>query len=79
MKLKLELFGAHSEKLPRDEGEPEFPDEIVPGEIVDWLELKDGDQFVILINGHPVSLEDRYKVKLTEGDLITVFPPMEGG
>ncbi len=79
MKLKLELFGAHSERLPRGEGEREFPGGTVPGDVVEWLTLLDGEQFVILVNGYPVSEEDRFKAKLKEGDQITVFPPMEGG
>ena len=79
MLLKLELFGAVSERFPQGEGERSFEDGVTPEEIVAWLDLKDGDQFVVLVNGQPVATEDRDRPVLTEGDLVTVFPPMEGG
>jgi len=77
--LKVELFGANSVRLPAGEGEHNFDSSITPGEVVDWLGLKDGDQFVVLVNGQPVAAEERYSKKISENDLLTVFPPMEGG
>jgi len=79
IRLFVEVFGAVSTKLSSGEGELTFPPDTSPAALVDWLGVRDGEQFVILINGQPVQLAQRDQPVMKDGDRIAVFPPMEGG
>ena len=79
MKLYVELFGALSDKLPDGEGWLTFPEKVTPAGIVEHLKLRDGEQFVVLVNGQPVAQEVRDSLTLSAEDKVVVFPPMEGG
>lgn len=79
IRLFVELFGAESAKLPKGEGDHTFPTDTTPADVVAWLTLADGEQFVVLIDGQPVQANERAAPILKDGQRIAVFPPMEGG
>jgi len=81
MRITVEVHAIACGKFPSGEGELDLPPDVVLSEILDQLALKtDPDEiFPALINGIPVPLEERVDRKLSEGDHLVVFPPIEGG
>ncbi len=53
----------------------EYPDGATPGDIMDALDISDGDAAIIFVNSVHAN-KDR---KLSHGDTVAFFPPVGGG
>lgn len=61
------------------ESEREVAEDTRLADIPAMVGLDDDETFAMLVNNMPVPPEERPSHVLSEGDLITVFPPIKGG
>jgi MoaD family protein len=59
------------ESLAAQYGQP-FRDEVYDSKIVK-------NNYVLLLNGEPLEREGLDKIKMTDGDVMLLFPPVSGG
>lgn len=50
-----------------------------PDDLLNRLDLPEGETYMTLINGLSVAPGRRTATRLVEGDKIVVFPPLKGG
>lgn len=77
MKLKIQLYATLDKYSPtgRSEFELDAAEGATPADVIDRLGIPEAVNRVVLVNG-------RYSTEqtvLTEGQTLTLFPPMEGG
>jgi molybdopterin converting factor small subunit len=53
----------------------EYYSEETVAKLVEKLKISEAEKLVVVINGRPVSLQQR----LTDGDDISIFPLLDGG
>jgi sulfur carrier protein ThiS len=75
MKVVVELIA-----MGRDgEVTMEVDDEATAESLIDVLGLRNVETYMSMINGQQIAPGDRAGRRLTEGDSIKFFPPLEGG
>lgn len=92
MDLTLRFFATFRQAVGRKTVEREFPDDAAVGDVLAALEaeydglagnlLEDGDMapmINVLLNGREVLHIDGVDTALSDGDTLSVFPPVAGG
>lgn len=92
MNLTLRFFATFREAVGRKTVEREFDDAVTVGDVLVALEaeydglegnlLEDGDlapMINVLLNGREVLHMDGVGTELSDGDTLSVFPPVAGG
>lgn len=92
MKLELRFFANYREAVGQKTLEREYPDDYDVGDLLRDLEdeydelvgelIEDGSvrsQVNILLNGRNVLHEEGLDTPLSDGDAVSVFPPVAGG
>lgn len=92
MNLQLRFFANYREAVGQKTVDREFPDSSTVGDLLTALEdeydelqgelIEDGSvrpQVNILLNGRNVLHEDGLATPLSDGDTVSVFPPVAGG
>lgn len=82
-RIKLKLFASLSRYLPdgsaRQTAEIEAPDGASVGAVLGRLGVPPEECHLVLVNGHFVPPSQRTTASVTEGDTISVWPPVAGG
>ena len=87
MQIQLRLFANLREILPGDalvhrgRTSLELPEETNVQQLLDQLKIEPRMAQMLLINGIQVarSETERSRVTLSEGDVVSIFPPLAGG
>ncbi|MFP8874289.1 MAG: MoaD/ThiS family protein [Myxococcota bacterium] len=87
MQVQLRLFANLREILPGDPLEHrgrtslEVPADMNVQQLLDQLEIEPRMAQMLLVNGIQVARKksDRTRVKLSAGDVVSIFPPLAGG
>jgi molybdopterin synthase sulfur carrier subunit len=74
MHVTVKLF-ATLRKDRFDEKDLELADEVTAGEVIDMIAIPPTEVTLIFINGRHSTPE----TKLTDGDILALFPPIGGG
>jgi molybdopterin synthase sulfur carrier subunit len=83
MQIYIELYASLMKFLPP--GKSRFRREIkvdaglVPNRLIEQFHISTEQAHIVLVNGHFVCGEDRESRALTEGDVISIWPPVAGG
>ncbi len=82
MKITVKLFSSLMEYLPKSiEGNAivlDEPDAITPNQVLKRFNVPDAEIRTVMRNGVFLSVEAR-DVELEEGDVLTVWPAIQGG
>lgn len=76
MKIQVQLHATLRDLLPDGKGEVELPDPATVNDLLDHLKLDEEMRELVTVNGEQA--ED-YSVALSEGDAVSIFPPVAGG
>jgi len=87
MQVALRLFASLRDRLPGDRrvhrgrGDLELADGASLQDLLDQLAIEPRLAQMVLVNGDqmPRGLERRRAIRLTEGDVVSIFPPLAGG
>jgi len=83
MKMYIEFYASLMKYLPpgntRFRREVRVEDSLVLSRLVEQYHISPEEAHIVLVNGHFVSLEDRLNHVLTEGDVVSIWPPVAGG
>ena len=83
MKITLKLFATLGAHLPSGAHENaidiELPDGTSLNEIIDRYGVPRKMAHLVLVNGIYVAPEDRDAGRLTDGDVLAIWPPVAGG
>jgi len=74
MVVEVKLFATFREGR-FSEKELELPEESSLGDLLKHLKIPEKDAKILIVNGQTVSVEH----KLSNGDVIAIFPPVAGG
>lgn len=75
MRVRVQAFANLKAYVPGGEGEVSLPEGATVRDLLARLSLPPGVEAVVLVNGRrPVGDE-----RLSPGDHVVLFPPMEGG
>ena len=83
MKMNIELYASLMSLLPP--GKERFRREITVDEsttvqqIINKFSISEELAHIVLVNGHFVCGDDRKEKKLSEGDTVSIWPPVAGG
>lgn len=83
MKIRLKLYATLQGYLPDDavanQAEIDVPSSSTPHDIARAFHLPSKLTHLVLVNGHYIQPEQRDKYRLTEGDVLAIWPPIAGG
>jgi molybdopterin converting factor small subunit len=87
MQVKLRLFASLRDRLPGDRrihrgrGDLDLADGASLQDLLDRLDIEPRLAQMVLVNGEqmPRGTEQRHAIALTEGDTVSIFPPVAGG
>jgi len=82
MKIKVALVAMSQTGAPSGdshEQDLEMSDGATAAEVLAALKIANPDSYVTMINGSPIPQSERGGFAVKEGDVITIFPPIEGG
>ena len=83
MRLTLKLYATLSDYLPagarNNQVSLEVAESATVAEVLHPLALPPRLTHLVLVNGSFVPLEERPRRRLTEGDVLAVWPPIAGG
>lgn len=94
MKVKVRYFALLREFTGKREDLVELEEDTSVGELLETLSAKYGEKFRdylygvgefeglsinILLNGRNISLNEGFKTKLQDGDVLSILPPVAGG
>ena len=83
MKVYIELYASLMSLLPP--GKERFRREITADndstvqQIINRFSIPAEQAHIVLVNGHFVCGDDRNEKKLSEGDTVSIWPPVAGG
>lgn len=83
MKMYIELYASLMKYLPP--GKSRFRREIkvkqglLLSRLIEQFHISQEEAHLVLVNGFFVNLEDRDAKVLTEGDVVSIWPPVAGG
>jgi len=83
MKITLKLFANLRKYLPSEakDGrvELELPADTTPADLIERYRLPPKLAQLVLVNGHYVELGKLAELRLKEGDVLAIWPPIAGG
>ncbi len=78
MRISVELIAVRS-PLVGSGGDLEIEDGATLARALESLALPGGESYMTIVNGASIGPDDRDGATLSEGDAVTVFPPIKGG
>ena len=84
MNVNIELYASLMKYLPpgnsRFRREIRVEDGITLNRLIRQFHISDEEAHLVLVNGHFVNCgEDREQRRLSEGDTVSIWPPVAGG
>ncbi len=83
MKIAVRLVAYVGDAIPNiddnGEGEIELPDGATVADALDHLDVAAAEMYMTLVNDAVVRPSVQDEAVLTDGDELTVFPPIKGG
>ena len=84
MNINIEFYASLMKYLPpgksRFRREIKVDDGITLSDLIRQYNISDQEAHLVLVNGHFVNCgEDRDSRKLSEGDTVSIWPPVAGG
>ena len=84
MNVNIEFYASLMKYLPpgksRFRREVKVDDDISLSHLISQFHISEAEAHLVLVNGHFVNCgEDRDQRKLTEGDTVSIWPPVAGG
>jgi sulfur carrier protein ThiS len=84
MNVNIELYASLMKYLPpgksRFRREVKVDDDITLSRLIRQFHISEAEAHLVLVNGHFVNCgEDREQRKLSEGDTVSIWPPVAGG
>ena len=81
--VTLKLFALLGAKLPKDSQanstSVELGEDASVAGVISGYGLNDKDCHLVLLNGNFIAAETRAATTVTEGDVISIWPPIGGG
>ncbi len=78
MRISVELIAVRS-PLVGEGGALDVDDGATVAQALERLALPGGESYMTIVNGASIGPDDRDGATLSEGDAVTVFPPIKGG
>lgn len=78
MKIDVRIVSMHGASA-EGAGVRDVPEGYSVADMLTTLDLPPEDTYAVLVNDLPVAIEDREGELLSDGDKVTVFPPIRGG
>ncbi len=78
MRISVELIAVRS-PLVGDGGDLEVDDGATLAQVLERLALPEGESYITIVNDRSIGHGERDGAALSEGDAVTVFPPIKGG
>ncbi|MGD8348498.1 MAG: MoaD/ThiS family protein [Gammaproteobacteria bacterium] len=84
MQINIEFYASLMKYLPpgksRFRREVKVDDGITLSRLIRQYNISEAEAHLVLVNGHFVNCgEDRDRRELTEGDTVSIWPPVAGG
>lgn len=83
MKMHIELYASLMEFLPpgkeRFRREIEVPEGSNVQQVIKRFNITDEQAHIVLVNGHFVCGDERFKRVLSTDDTVAIWPPVAGG
>ncbi len=83
MRITLKLFATLGDHLPagahENAVEIELPDDATPNDVIDRYGVPRKMAHLVLINGIYLAPDHRDEERLTNGDVLAIWPPVAGG
>ena len=78
MKISVELIAVRS-PLVGGGGALDVEDGTTVTQVLERLALPGGESYITIVNDRSIGYGDRDGASLSEGDAVTIFPPIKGG
>ena len=78
MRISVELIAVRS-SLVGNGGALDVEDGSTVAQVLERLALPGGQSYMTIVNGTSIGPDARAGAALSEGDAVTVFPPIKGG
>lgn len=78
MRISVELIAVRS-PLVGEGGALDVEDGATVARVLQRLALPGGESYMTIVNGTSIGPGDRDGAALSDGDAVTVFPPIKGG
>lgn len=78
MEVELRLFATLRDRLPKENrgvDKVQLPEGSTVNDLIDRLQISQAEAAVIMVNGKKTSPD----TSLTDGDRLSIFPPIGGG
>jgi sulfur carrier protein ThiS len=83
MKMYIEFYAGLMKYLPpgnaRFRREVTVEDSLLLSRLIEQYHISPEEAHLVLVDGHFVNPEDRPHRVLTEGDVVSIWPPVAGG
>ena len=83
MNISIELYASLMKYLPpgksRFRRELKVDEGLILNRLIEQFHITPEEAHLVLVNGHFVCDQDREERVLTEGDVVSIWPPVAGG
>lgn len=83
IRIQIKATGLLADYLPATANagtaEMEVPDGATPGDVIERLGMPGDARYLVILNGHTVSRDERGTRVLQSGDRLVLSPPLVGG
>ena len=83
MNISIEFYASLMKYLPpgksRFKRDIRVEEGLAVSSLIKQFHISPEEAHIVLVNGHFVTVEDRDGRALTEGDVISIWPPVAGG